>query len=610
MDTKTAAILLASLLERIEHDRTVGTASSLERQALQLAVQVLGGQHESAIVVPDKPVATTMASPASASTPAEVSQSRPARANQVTTGLPTPAQVAPVLSAVPAPAPARAASVPEPAAVTSKPPEVELVLAALQRGGQTPANMLMCLDFGTAMSKAFASVFPGRHLDLELGVAAGGQGYALPSSMYISSNGRAYFGFEAIDKSLGAENAGRERLDSIKGWISMQEKGTLDEDSNVLGTALNPTAVRLTQGDVLRIYLAYLTDMAAQALSAHLPDTDSRYIKRRYARPSWSASKAQWGDRLMRRMLAEAQILADTFGGQWAGGIDVALLKKAIEKTKRLGQYPDYLVEAGVPEPVAVAAGEFIDSDNLRDPFMVVDVGAGTTDFGLFVSVKKSTDDEPRVFQIAQSIKGLMQAGDKVDGLLRGFIAHKERIDASDNAGKLVLANLTSQIRSLKELLFRTGELEYTLSDDTVGRIQLQEFLGDEKVLGFGKLVEKGFQEALQGVHDSWLQWLALPGVRLHVVITGGSSPLPMMQALGKGSIVVKGHRIERLQIDPKPLWMHEMPEEFAKVYPQLAVAIGGAAEAVPETLDAPEKFAGGIRQHSYVAGATHADGA
>ena len=39
------------------------------------------------------------------------------------------------------------------------------------------------------------------------------------------------------------------------------------------------------------------------------------------------------------------------------------------------------------------------------------------------------------------------------------------------------------------------------------------------------------------------------------------------------------------------------------------SAAIGGAAEAVPETLDAPEKFAGGIRQHSYVAGAPHADG-
>lgn len=595
MDNKTAAILLASLLERIEHDRTVGTASSLERRALQLAVQVLGQQGEAGhhIAVAPAPVAKPVPVPA----PAPISHAEPQP-------MPAPTLTAVATEVLPAAVPDAA-----PAAAEVAPPQVELVLTALQRGDQTPADMLLCLDFGTAMSKAFASVFPSRHLDLELGVVAGGTGYALPSSMFISRDGRAYFGFEAIDRSQGAENSGRERLDSIKGWISLREGGTLDDDSHELGSAMNPTTVRLTQGDMLRIYLAYFTDTAAQALARHLPDADARYIKRRYARPSWSDSKAKWGDQLMRRMLAQAQILADTFTGQWAGGIDVALLKQAVEKTKRLEQLPDYLVESGVPEPVAVAAGEFIDSENTRDAFMVVDVGAGTTDFGLFVAARKSLDDEPRIFQIAKSIKGLGQAGDKVDGLLRGFIAHKERIDTSDNAGKLILADLTRRIREFKEILFKEGELKYTLSDDTVGRIQLQEFLDDEKVLAFGKLVEKGFYEALQEVHESWLSSLTHPGVRLHVVITGGSSPLPMMQALGKGFIVVKGHHIERVQIDPKPYWMDEMPDEFAKVYPQLAVAIGGAAETMPETVDAPTVFAGGTRQHSYAAGVAHTDG-
>ena len=42
MDKKTAAMLLASLLERIERDHAIGAASSHERQALRLAVQALG----------------------------------------------------------------------------------------------------------------------------------------------------------------------------------------------------------------------------------------------------------------------------------------------------------------------------------------------------------------------------------------------------------------------------------------------------------------------------------------------------------------------------------------------------------------------------------------
>lgn len=457
------------------------------------------------------------------------------------------------------------------------------------------------------MSKAFAAAFPNQHLDLALGAAAGNKGYALPSSVFIADDGKVYFGFEAIEMSQGLENSGRERLDSIKGWISLQQEGSLDGDANVLSKAINPSDTKLTQGDLLRIYLAYLTDIAEQALQPHV--AEPRHVKRRYARPCWSDSKVQWGNGLMRRMLAEAQIIADTFSGRWAGGINVAELKAAVEQIKKLDQRPDYLIDEGVPEPVAVAAGAFADSENLRDAFMVVDVGAGTTDFGLFVSTKKSEDEEPRFFQIAESIQGLMQAGDKVDGLLRGFIAQKESIDPSDNSGKLILADLTRQIRSLKEVLFKTGELEYTLTDDTFGKIRRDDFLADEKVIRFGEAVEKGFKKALEAVDESWLSWLEKDGVRLHVLLTGGSSPLPMMQALGNGLIVVKGHRIIRKSIDPQPDWMDDMPNELLTVYPQLAVAIGGTAKTMPETIDAPLVFGGGMHTPSYVAGNIHIGG-
>jgi molecular chaperone HscA len=246
----------------------------------------------------------------------------------------------------------------------------------------------------------------------------------------------------------------------------------------------------------------------------------------------------------------------------------------------------------------------------MRDAFMVVDAGAGTTDFGLFISRKKSEDDEPRIFQIFESVKGIKQAGDKVDNLLRGFIAQKESIDSSDNPNKLILADLTRRIRSFKEVLFKTGELEYTLSDDTVGRIRLDDFLADEKVTRFHQAVENGFKEALEAVDESWLHWLAMDGVRLHVVLTGGSSTLPMIQTLGKGLIVVKdNYRILRELVDSKPGWMDDMPDELLTVYPQLAVAIGGSAETIPETYDGPPIFAGGMRGPSYVAGNIHVGG-
>lgn len=576
MDKNIAAILIASLLERVERDQAIGAVSSLERQALQLALVALRGGGDADASTKAEPVAPA---PGPASDAVITSNSGPSGPNVSTTVGIEDKKAAPL-------------------------PQVALALGSIERDEVTDPEVLLCLDFGTAMSKAFATVFPDQYLDLELGTEAGRQGYTLPSSVFIGDDGKAYFGFEAIEQSQDLVDSGRERLDSIKGWLSLRREGNLDGGACVLKPAMNPTGFRLTEGDLIRIYLAYLTDMAERSL-AHQSVKEPRYAKRRFARPCWpDAAQAKWADGLMRSMLAEAQILADTFSDRWSGGIPVGELKSAVEQVKVLGKRPEYLIDDGVPEPVAVAAGAIADSENLRNAFMVVDVGAGTTDFGLFISTHRPEDDELRVFQVTASIHGLMQAGDKVDGLLRGYIAQRESIDLSDNSGRLILADLNRRIRGLKEALFKTGKLEYALADGTVGELNLESFLADDKVKRFAQAVEAGFKKSLEAVDETWLRWLAMDGVRLNVVLTGGSSPLPMMQVLGKGVIDVKGHRILRQSVDPRPQWMSDMPKELEAVYPQLAVAIGGAAEAMPETLTAPPTFGGGgSRHHGYVAG-------
>lgn len=587
MDDKTAAVLLASLMERIERDATVGTISSLERAALQRALKAL--ERGSAVAGDSR----------SALSPLPSSDVSVAAGDGQGAGEPAATR------------PAVAASPQEPVAdAPSEPVKVSLVMDSVAREAPTDPEVLLSLDFGTAMSKAFASVDSDEYLDLALGAAAGRQGYPVPSTVFIGDDGKAYFGFEALELSQDLVGSGRERLDSIKGWLSLRREGNLDGEACILPAALNPTPHKLTQGDLIRIYLAYLTDVAETALGDRLVPV-GRYVKRRYARPCWPDPKqATWADRLMRTMLAEAQVLADTFTGRWAGGIDVGELKSAVDRVKALDKRPDYLIDEGVPEPVAVAAGAISDSENLRDAFMVVDVGAGTTDFGLFVATRKpGTPNDAKVFQVPASIHGLMQAGDRVDGLLRQFIARKESVDETDTSGRLVMADLARRMRGLKETLFMTGALQYALADGTVGRITLEEFLAADTVKRFGKLVEDGFRDSLERVDESWLRWLAMDGVRLHVVITGGSSPLPMMQALGKGPIEVKGYKIMRDQIDPRPEWMSDVSDALQAVYPQLAVAIGGAAEEMPETLNAPPVFAGGGGPARYVAGSMQLSG-
>ena len=581
MDKKIAAYLLASLLERIDRDQ-IGTVSKQERDALGIALTLLSDGDSSIPSPQPASESKSVAAVAEICPPISI-PSLQTVATELTTPL-TPIHP----------------TVIQPPSLS----KVDLVLDANKRKESADPDVLLCLDFGTAMSKAFAAVFPNDYLDLELGSAAGRQGYTLPSSVFISNNGKAYFGFEAIEHSQELLDSGRERMDSIKGWLSLRRDGNLDGDACVLQPALNPTAFRLTQGDLILMYLAYLTDMAEVALGTYEISGQKigRYAKRRFARPCWpDEAQTKWAEKLMRTMLAEAQILADTFSGQWADGIEVGRLKSAIDQVKILEQHPDYLIGDGVPEPVAVAASAIADSENLRDAFMVVDVGAGTTDFGLFVATRAPNTEKPRVFQVPATIQGLMQAGDKVDGMLRALIARKEGIDASDTSGRIILSALGLQIRALKEILFKTGKVEYSLRDGTVGTVTQEEFLLDPMVQRFSRAVEDGFMKSISAVDDSWLQWLATDRVLLHVVLTGGSSQLPMMKSLGDGIIQIRGHKIMRVIVDPKPEWMEDMPDELLAVYPQLAVAIGGAAEELPETLTAPPVFSGGGARSSYV---------
>ena len=564
MDKKIATYLLASLVQRINRDQ-IGSVSDQEKEALAYALNVLSDG--------DVPRGTATVAVESHAAPIP-----------------------------PAMEPAQKHAAPEL-------PKVSLDLSSLKRSHPSITNTILCLDFGTATSKAFASTEAGEHLELELGKAAGGAGYTLPSSVFIAEDGKAYFGSEAIDKSLSIQDGSRERLDSIKSWLSLREEGDLDNE--MVGETYNPTSYKLTEGDLIRIYLAYLTDIACDSLKEWEIDGEpiGRDVLRRFARPCGkNPRQAAWVDNLMKRLLAEAQILADTFQGRWLGGVSVAQIKAAIEGVKKLPRRPDFLIDEGIPEPVAVAAGAVASSENRIDAFMVVDAGAGTTDFGLFFVMRNNSENEPKVFQVGASIKGLNQAGDKVDLLLQAAIRSKEAFDTTSLQGKIVHADLRRRVRVLKEVLFTTGRLDYVLADSTVGEITLENFLQEPGMQRFSKLLEEGFREALEAVDDSYLAYLAHERVRLQVILTGGSSKLVMMGNLAQGYIEVKGRKIQRELVDATPEWFATKDGAMQVVYPQLAVAIGGASSELPSTDFGPAEL-NRISRPTYVAGSLRITG-
>lgn len=218
------------------------------------------------------------------------------------------------------------------------------------------ADIRMCLDFGTAMSKAtlVEDEYEGgqeRTEVLQLGVAAGQQShdYLLLSSVYISNDGVLMFGESAVERShQEGMGGGRRRLDNIKRRIS--EDGWDEKVS----PEYNPTNTPVTYGDMVLAYLTYFTWTA----NACLRELGYGMLKRRFALPAFVGAKRREVEAMLREGIGKAQLLADTFGEDLSRGIE---LRRFIAGARELAEdRHDYsFVGESLTEP-AGAAGSML----------------------------------------------------------------------------------------------------------------------------------------------------------------------------------------------------------------------------------------------------------
>jgi hypothetical protein len=468
--------------------------------------------------------------------------------------------------------------------VDPAPVDVVLDLRSLAAGALANRDVTVCLDFGTAMSKAFAMVGDSKPVELALGRRAGSPagGYAVDSSLFISDDGILYFGHHAVDRGRAAASAGRKRYDSPKARLSMGEQ--VDINKVPVEKDINPVAATpLTEGELITLYLAYLTDLASSELEAQ---GYSRYCARRFARPCWPDARNKWAEPLLREMLAQAQILADTFHDQWSGGIPLAKAKLAVDKVRALKAWPTQLLDKDIPEPVAAAASLMLKDDEAqRELFLVIDVGAGTTDFGLFLLQHNPQKDVCLVRIVPGTIDFLEQAGNRVDDLLKHFVLKQEGIDGFGPEGRHDLAYMQSDIRLNKERLFRDKRVEIPLANGSKATVLLDDFLADDRVKKFGEQLQRKVEEVLGAAGDGYLDLMRDNYVK--VVLTGGGADLPMVKSLAAGPVTItKGNtsrNILRKAADRVPSWIHSRYPQFEPQYAQLAVAIGGANPDVPD---------------------------
>ena len=482
-------------------------------------------------------------------------------------------------------------------------PAVTLNTEVLRLDTSPKPHWTLCLDFGTAKSKAFAasddedepklSPLPVGKADEDLD----GSVHEVSSSVWIDDNGLLFVGSEAIKRGMvygDLSGTTRRRLDSLKQEISqVRPEDGAAQLGRKLPTEVDPTST-LTYSDVITFYLAYLTDLATTALADLL---GTRYVRRRFTVPWWTPEQRRWAGDWLAKGLMRAQLLADTFHGKWREGIHVDVIKRSlVDAATHDGQLTWMLAAEstnGILEALAAASARLWNDKSAREVMLVVDVGAGTTDLSLFWVVQRNG-----VFHRAWPVKpcgtAIRQAGDTLDGLLVSEVLRKAGLGADTTLQKRVSDSLyRGSVRRLKETLFETGQITENLVSDHTVRLTREEFMNSDGIKRFENRIAEEIQKLLDAVHETWGAAAGNRGITL--VLTGGGCRLPMIRGL-KDKRWRLGNRVVACRLAPDvPDGVAErFSAEFIREYPKLAVAMGGAVRMRLDERDAMCDWQGG----------------
>lgn len=442
-----------------------------------------------------------------------------------------------------------------------------------------PEDKRLCLDFGTAMSKVtlVRDQTPDRGYEdievLRLGVPGDQEEISetmLVSSVFIDGEGMLWFGQMAVQRSqLEGRDGERQRLDNIKRYLS--EEGLGSEVSK----KFNPTGQTITYGDMVLAYLMFFT----WTINHCLEDSDEpRNLNRRFAMPCFGGSKARDATRVLSTMLGEAQVLADTFFSSLQDGIPLEFFMDAVNKIRSEKRSYDFIKE-DITEPLGVAGAIMSWEQPVNSLVMVVDVGAGTSDFSLYRLHFDNKSGKSFALEVENSSEGVTEAGNYLDMLLKGLILREAGVDSGHPHWINIQGNLALDLRDYKERLFVDGDVVVRLFNDQIVNISLDQFLALPQVAKFGESLRECRDRILNRVDSSFIR--GAPHGALAVALTGGGASLPMVKELARGTTTAQGTELKLVQTKAFPQWLADEFPDLEDDYPRVAVSLGGAREKI-----------------------------
>lgn len=483
----------------------------------------------------------------------------------------------------------RAAGARPAAAPAAAPAALDLTLL------RTPPDpgWLACVDFGTAFSKICVvrrheagntTLDHVRPLRLGPEVTTGSRSFFAPSTLYVVQN-RIHFGARALQVSSNHSDPSRACFQSPKQVLSEMASGALD----VPPPASQDPTQSFTRGELMVLLLAHLIWNA----NASSWEEGLKALPRlRFARPAWRPEHLRHGEAQLLTLFARGFAVAGTLGRELVDrdGLTVARARAVLDLPRSDAELvglmkdrmevgddrADSIKRGFVPEATAVAAAAIHPEAGQRHVFVVVDVGAGTADFGAFVAVPGRGDG--RIGELQRGQRVILRAGNFLDEQVVALVRDKAGLAEGMPAAVAPLAYLRREAARLKQEIFDHKRIKVQLPNDEFITVKLEELLARPPLKQFSKELWERFSEAFETAVD-FTRGLSPTPRFIEVILTGGGSELPMVRAL-ISEASREGKFPVRL-IEAAPAWSRRATWRTA--FAQLAVAVGGAMPAMPE---------------------------
>jgi molecular chaperone DnaK (HSP70) len=434
----------------------------------------------------------------------------------------------------------------------------------------------LCVDFGTAFSKAAAAprgawsrFHPEDVRPLMLSREEGANPFLLDSAVFVDDD-RILFGRAAILRADSLAHKRRQALRSFKTLLSVSD---LDRALNTgAPAAIDPHRV-FPMRDLVVLYLAYLLAATDRAVRADPVLSNAGAIERRYAAPAWRSGDSGGLHDSVVRLFGEAEAFGASVGDKILSPQGLSV-KSVMDALPGALTHPRSVQMGLVFEATAAAAYTSIGLEESASHMVVVDMGAGTTDIA---AIARSGG---RMEELPDARVTLKQAGDFVDRVVANIVLEANAWARSPDQQTILWRLLMRHMRDIKESLFSDGRAMLRHENRTVS-VSMRDLEKDRDFREFVKSLQRAYDMSMAAVRESAV---ARKRRGIQTIAVGGGAGAPFIQALLKR----KPPRSGRLIIEPRPAtpeWAFapEFRGNLAPVFPQLAIAIGGAL--APDTM-------------------------